>query len=189
MKGFRTAADNSAVLGYAGQPSAKATEVYSKYVVVDMFAKGVQGMKAEDAVKWAAGELGKIYGIARAEEANRGRIGRHRRARGDATACRGAHAPRRLTRWLENERLLATLLLRPHHPPPRALHRLPVRDGRLAAPCRASAWAIRRVRGAQELHQGVERLDLPDRVLATPASTRSGQPSSSWPSGCGWPSC
>ena len=43
-------------------PSAKATEVYSKYVIVDMFAKGVQGMKAEDAVKWAEGELKKIYG-------------------------------------------------------------------------------------------------------------------------------
>jgi multiple sugar transport system substrate-binding protein len=62
MKGFRTAADNSRVFGYAGPPSAKATEAYSKYVVVDMFAKGVQGMKAEDAVKWAAGELKKIYG-------------------------------------------------------------------------------------------------------------------------------
>ena len=62
MKGFRTAADNSRVFGYAGPPSAKATEVYSKYIVVDMFAKGVQGTKAEDAVKWAAGELGKIYG-------------------------------------------------------------------------------------------------------------------------------
>jgi multiple sugar transport system substrate-binding protein len=62
MKGFRTAADNSRVFGYAGQPSAKATEVYSKYVIVDMFAKGVQGMKPEDAVTWAAGELKKIYG-------------------------------------------------------------------------------------------------------------------------------
>ena len=62
MKGFRTAADNSRVFGYAGPPSAKATEVYSKYIIVDMFAKGVQGMKAEDSVKWAAGELGKIYG-------------------------------------------------------------------------------------------------------------------------------
>jgi hypothetical protein len=27
-----------------------------------MFAKGVQGMKAEDAVTWASGELKKIYG-------------------------------------------------------------------------------------------------------------------------------
>ena len=62
MKGFRTAPDNSRVIGFAGPPSAKATEVYTKYVIVDMFAKGVQGTKAEDAVKWAAGELKKIYG-------------------------------------------------------------------------------------------------------------------------------
>jgi len=27
-----------------------------------MFAKGVQGMKPEDAVMWASGELKKIYG-------------------------------------------------------------------------------------------------------------------------------
>jgi multiple sugar transport system substrate-binding protein len=62
MKGFRTAPDNSRVIGLAGPPSAKATEAYTKYVIVDMFAKGVQGMKPEDAVKWAAGELKKIYG-------------------------------------------------------------------------------------------------------------------------------
>ena len=62
MKGFRTGADNSRTLGYSGPPSAKATEVYSKYIVVDMFAKGVQGVKAEDAVTWASGELKKIYG-------------------------------------------------------------------------------------------------------------------------------
>jgi multiple sugar transport system substrate-binding protein len=62
MKGFRTAADNSRIIGFAGPPSAKATEVYTKYVIVDMFAKGVQGTKPEDAVKWAAGELKKIYG-------------------------------------------------------------------------------------------------------------------------------
>src|SRR5712672_3523383 len=60
MKGFRTAADNSRVFGYAGAPSAKATEAYSKYVIVDMFAKGVQGTKPEDAAKWAAEELKKI---------------------------------------------------------------------------------------------------------------------------------
>jgi multiple sugar transport system substrate-binding protein len=62
MKGFRTAADNARMIGYAGPPSAKATEAYSKYIIVDMFAKGVQGMKAEDAVMWAAGELKGIYG-------------------------------------------------------------------------------------------------------------------------------
>ena len=61
MKGFRTAADNARMIGYAGPPSAKATEVYSKYIIVDMFAKGVQG-RPEDAVKWAAAELKGIYG-------------------------------------------------------------------------------------------------------------------------------
>ena len=62
MKGFRTAPDNSRTMGYAGPPNAKATEAYSKYVIVDMFAKGVQGAKPEDAVKWASDELKKIYG-------------------------------------------------------------------------------------------------------------------------------
>jgi len=62
MKGFRTAPDNSRTMGFAGPPNAKATEAYSKYVIVDMFAKGVQGTKAEDAVKWASDELKKIYG-------------------------------------------------------------------------------------------------------------------------------
>ena len=62
MKGFRDAAGASRMIGYAGPSNAKATEVYSKYIIVDMYAKAVQGMTAEDAVKWAAGELKKIYG-------------------------------------------------------------------------------------------------------------------------------
>jgi multiple sugar transport system substrate-binding protein len=48
-------------VGHAGPPGRKATEALSKYIVVDMFAKALQGMKAEDAVGWAAGELKKIY--------------------------------------------------------------------------------------------------------------------------------
>jgi multiple sugar transport system substrate-binding protein len=47
--------------GYPGPASAKATEVYTKYIIVDMYAKAVQGTKAEDAVKWAESELKKIY--------------------------------------------------------------------------------------------------------------------------------
>jgi multiple sugar transport system substrate-binding protein len=35
--------------------------VLSKYIVVDMYAKAVQGMSAEDAVKWADGEVRKVY--------------------------------------------------------------------------------------------------------------------------------
>src|SRR3989442_430048 len=46
-----------------GEPTGKATEAFSKYIIVDMFAKAVQGLKAEDAVKWAEGELKKIYEV------------------------------------------------------------------------------------------------------------------------------
>jgi multiple sugar transport system substrate-binding protein len=35
--------------------------VLTKYIITDMYAKAVQGMTAEDAVKWAEGELKKIY--------------------------------------------------------------------------------------------------------------------------------
>jgi glycine cleavage system aminomethyltransferase T len=39
----------------------KAAEVLSKYIITDMYAKGVQGGTPEDAVKWAEGELKKVY--------------------------------------------------------------------------------------------------------------------------------
>ena len=58
---FRQAARLTRMLGHPGPASAKATESYTKYIIVDMYAKAVQGMKAEDAVKWAEGELKKIY--------------------------------------------------------------------------------------------------------------------------------
>jgi len=62
LRMFRTAARNTRLFGYAGPSTAKATEAFTKYIVTDMYAKGVQGMKAEDAVKWAEGELKKVYG-------------------------------------------------------------------------------------------------------------------------------
>jgi hypothetical protein len=47
--------------GYAGPANRAAAEVVTKYIITDMYAKAVQGMPAEDAVKWAHGELVKIY--------------------------------------------------------------------------------------------------------------------------------
>jgi multiple sugar transport system substrate-binding protein len=61
MLPFRDAADQAKFPGYPGPASAKAAEVVSKYIIVDMYAKAVQGMPAEDAVKWAHGELVKAY--------------------------------------------------------------------------------------------------------------------------------
>ncbi len=47
--------------GYAGPPARNAAEVKTKYIMVDMYAKAIQGMAPEEAVKWAHDELVKIY--------------------------------------------------------------------------------------------------------------------------------
>ena len=47
--------------GHAGPSNRAAAEAVTKYVVTDMYAKAIQGMAPEEAVKWAHGELVKIY--------------------------------------------------------------------------------------------------------------------------------
>jgi multiple sugar transport system substrate-binding protein len=61
LRAFRTSPRGTRMLGHAGPPTAKATEVYTKYIITDMYAKAAQGMAAQDAVRWAEGELKKIY--------------------------------------------------------------------------------------------------------------------------------
>jgi len=61
MAPFRTAAESGRFAGYAGPAGRAAAETISKYIIVDMYAKAVQGMEAEEAVKWAHSELLKIY--------------------------------------------------------------------------------------------------------------------------------
>src|SRR6266566_5126481 len=61
MAPFRNAARSGRFAGYSGPANRKAAEAISKYVLVDIYAKAVQGVPAEDAVKWAHGELVKIY--------------------------------------------------------------------------------------------------------------------------------
>lgn len=62
MAPYRVAGRLGRVYGYAGPAGVKAAEVLSKYIIVDMFAKAVQGMSAEDAAKWADAEVKKVYG-------------------------------------------------------------------------------------------------------------------------------
>jgi multiple sugar transport system substrate-binding protein len=64
MTPFKTATSTGRMMGYAGPPDKRAAEVISKYIITDMYAKAVQGMKPEEAVKSADGELRKIYGQA-----------------------------------------------------------------------------------------------------------------------------
>ncbi|HXZ43872.1 MAG TPA: sugar ABC transporter substrate-binding protein, partial [archaeon] len=61
LRPFRTAARGARMFGYAGPPTAKAGEVYSKYIIIDMYAKAVQGVPPADVAKWAETELRKIY--------------------------------------------------------------------------------------------------------------------------------
>ena len=62
MLPFKTASQTGRPMGFAGLPGAKAAEAWNKYIIVDMYAQAASGkMKPEESVKWAAGELRKIY--------------------------------------------------------------------------------------------------------------------------------
>jgi multiple sugar transport system substrate-binding protein len=61
MAPFRKAAESGRFAGYAGPAGRPAAEAISKFIIVDMYAKAVQGMAPEEAVKWAHGEMVKIY--------------------------------------------------------------------------------------------------------------------------------
>jgi multiple sugar transport system substrate-binding protein len=63
MAPYRSAAQLGRVPGYAGRANQKAAEALTKYIIVDMYAKSVQGMPAEESVKWAEAELKKIYSV------------------------------------------------------------------------------------------------------------------------------
>ena len=62
MTPFRDVILTARAPGWPGPSGRKAAEVVSKYIITDMYTKAVQGMPAEDAVKWAHAELVKIYG-------------------------------------------------------------------------------------------------------------------------------
>jgi multiple sugar transport system substrate-binding protein len=58
---FKKVGSLSKWYGYPAPPSPAAAESGSKYIVVDMYAKVVQGDTPESAMSWAEGELKKIY--------------------------------------------------------------------------------------------------------------------------------
>ena len=61
LKPFHDLPSKGRLAGWAGPPDRRSAEVVSKYIIVDMYAKAIQGMPAEDAAKWAHGELAKVY--------------------------------------------------------------------------------------------------------------------------------
>jgi multiple sugar transport system substrate-binding protein len=59
---FKEVPSTGRLVGYAGAPNQKAAEVQTKYIIIDMYAKAIQGMDAEASVKAAHDDLTKIYG-------------------------------------------------------------------------------------------------------------------------------
>lgn len=59
---FKNLPNQGRLAGYTGPPNQKAAEVTTKYIITDMYAKAIQGMPAEESVKWAHGELARVYG-------------------------------------------------------------------------------------------------------------------------------
>jgi multiple sugar transport system substrate-binding protein len=56
------AAGQSRLMGHGGEPDKRAAEAWNKFIITVMYAQACGGkMSPEDSVKWAAGELGKIY--------------------------------------------------------------------------------------------------------------------------------
>jgi multiple sugar transport system substrate-binding protein len=64
MLPYRAAARSGRFPGCAGPADRKAAEVLSKYIIIDMYAKAVQGTPPQDAVKWAHGEVAAIHASA-----------------------------------------------------------------------------------------------------------------------------
>jgi multiple sugar transport system substrate-binding protein len=61
MSPYRLAARLGQTPGYPGRASAGAVDAFSRFIVVDMYAMGIQGMPAEDAARWAERTLQRLY--------------------------------------------------------------------------------------------------------------------------------
>jgi len=62
MGSFRDEPKYGRTQGYAGEPNEKASLAWSKYIIVDTFAKAAQSGDAAGSVKWGAEQLQRIYG-------------------------------------------------------------------------------------------------------------------------------
>ena len=62
MASFREPPKYGRLQGYAGDPTEKASLAWSKYIIVDTFAKAAQSGDAAGSIKWGAEQLKRIYG-------------------------------------------------------------------------------------------------------------------------------
>ena len=62
MAAYRDQPKYGRLQGYAGDPTEKASLAWSKYIVVDTFAKAVQSGDAKASIEWGAEQLKRVYG-------------------------------------------------------------------------------------------------------------------------------
>jgi multiple sugar transport system substrate-binding protein len=62
MGSFRDEPKYGRTQGYAGEPNEKASLAWSKYIIVDTFARAVQSGDAKASIEWGAEQLKRIYG-------------------------------------------------------------------------------------------------------------------------------
>jgi multiple sugar transport system substrate-binding protein len=62
MTAYREQPKYGRLQGYASEPNEKASLAWSKYIIVDTYAKAVQSGDAAAAIKWGAEQLQRIYG-------------------------------------------------------------------------------------------------------------------------------
>jgi multiple sugar transport system substrate-binding protein len=62
MSSFRDEPKYGRTQGYAGEPNEKASLAWSKYIIVDTFAKTVQSGDPKASIEWGAEQLKRVYG-------------------------------------------------------------------------------------------------------------------------------
>jgi multiple sugar transport system substrate-binding protein len=61
IKGFKDTAKYIHLPGYPGPPTRASAEIQSKFILVDMFVKAIQGTPTKEAILWAESEMMKIH--------------------------------------------------------------------------------------------------------------------------------
>jgi len=61
LAGYKGIANGAHLPGYPSKEFSKATEIYNKFIIIDMFAKAAQGEPTKDVIAWAEGQLKSVY--------------------------------------------------------------------------------------------------------------------------------
>lgn len=61
MLAFKDIGNLSRAIGYPGVPTRRASEVLSRYIIVDIFARAIWGETPKKAIEWGVNELRTIY--------------------------------------------------------------------------------------------------------------------------------